>query len=112
LGGDVLVPDLAGWRRERMPRIPNAAYFELAPDWVCEVVSPGTAQLDRVGKMPIYARQRVGHAWLIDPLAHTLEVYRLDGGSWLVAQTLGGSEPVRAEPFDAIEIDLSRWWID
>lgn len=109
---DVVVPDLAGWRRERMARIPNSAYFELAPDWVCEVVSPSTAQLDRIAKMPIYARRGVSHAWLIDPLAHTLEVYRLERGSWIVAQTFGGTETIRAEPFDAIEIDLSRWWID
>lgn len=112
LDADVLVPDLAGWRRERMARIPNTAAFSLAPDWVCEVVSPGTARLDRIGKMPVYARAGVGHLWLVDPLAQTLEVYRLEAGRWLVAQALGGSERVRAEPFDAIEVDLSRWWLD
>jgi len=110
-GSDVLVPDLAGWRRERMPQIPNAPYFDLAPDWACEVLSPGTARLDRIGKMPVYAREGVGHLWLIDPLGHTLEIYRLEAGHWVVAQTLGGTEKVRAEPFAAVELDLARWWI-
>src|SRR5437762_2790090 len=70
---DVLVPDLAGWRRERMPAVPDAPAFELAPDWVCEVLSPSTAAIDRAEKMPIYGRERVGHLWLIDPAARTLE---------------------------------------
>lgn len=111
LGEDVLVPDVAGWRHERMPAIPNVAFFELAPDWVCEVVSPTTGRLDRIGKMPIYARERVSHLWLIDPASLTLEVYRLEDARWVVAQTLGGDDIVRAEPFSEIEIDLSRWWI-
>jgi Uma2 family endonuclease len=107
LGQEVLVPDLAGWRRARMPVISNVAYFELAPDWVCEVVSPTTGHLDRVGKMPVYARVQVQHLWLVHPILRTLEVYRLDGGRWMVAATHGGSAVVRPEPFDAIEIDLS-----
>ena len=111
LGEDVMVPDVAGWRHERMPSIPNVAFFEMAPDWVCEVVSPTTGRLDRIGKMPIYARERLSHLWLVDPAAHTLEVYRLEEGRWVVAQTLGGDDLVRAEPFSAVEIDLSRWWI-
>ena len=69
LHGDVLVPDLAGWRRERMPELPDAAAFELAPDWICEVLSPSTAASDRAEKMPIYARERVAHVWLVDPIA-------------------------------------------
>jgi Uma2 family endonuclease len=77
LGRNVLVPDVAGWRRARMPRLPAEAYFPLAPDWVCEVLSPSTASLDRVKKLAIYAREQVGHAWLIDPAARTLEVLRL-----------------------------------
>ena len=111
LGPEVLVPDLAGWRRTRMPAIPNVAYFELAPDWVCEVVSPTTGRLDRVGKMPVYARERVAHLWLVDPILRTLEVYRLDGTRWVVAATHGGAEVVRPEPFDATEIDLTNWWL-
>ena len=111
LGEDILVPDLAAWRRQRMPVIPNVAYFTLAPDWVCEVVSPTTGRLDRVRKMPAYAREGVPHLWLVDPLLRTLEVCRLDGGRWLVATTHGGTERIRPEPFDAIEIDLSEWWL-
>lgn len=112
LGADILVPDLVGWRRERMPVLPNVAYCEQAPDWVCEVVSPTTARLDRVRKMPIYAREQVGYLWLVDPLLRTLEVYRLEEQRWVVASTHGDAEMVRAEPFEAIEIDISRWWLE
>jgi Uma2 family endonuclease len=112
LGPDVVVPDLAGWRRERVPRLPHAAFFDVAPDWACEVVSPATASTDRVRKMRIYARESVGHLWLVEPLATTLEVYRLENGRWVVVSTHGGSERVRAEPFEAIELELTRWWLE
>ena len=112
LGADVVVPDLAGWRRERLPQLANVAYFTQAPDWICEVVSPATGGLDRVRKMRIYAREQVAHAWLVDPLQQTLEVYRLEGGRWLVASTHGGDEQVRAEPFAAVELQLARWWLE
>jgi Uma2 family endonuclease len=112
LGPDVVVPDIAGWRREKMSVLPNVAYFEQAPDWACEVVSPTTAAADRVRKMRIYARELVGHLWLVEPLAKTLEVYRLENGRWVVASTHGGSERVRAEPFEAVELELSRWWLE
>lgn len=111
-GADVLVPDLAGWRRERMPILANVPYFELAPDWVCEVVSATTGRLDRVRKMPIYAREQVGRVWLVDPLMRTVEVYRLQGQQWVLLGTHGGAERVRAEPFEAIELDISRWWLE
>lgn len=107
---DILVPDLAGWRRDRMPEIPDAAYFELAPDWVCEVLSPSTYAKDRGRKLPIYAREQVTHAWLIEPKAQLLEVLRLDGDSYRIAGTFHGEARVRAEPFDAIELDLSVLW--
>jgi len=109
---DVLVPDLAGWRRERLPRVPNAAFMTLAPDWICEVVSPTTGRLDRVRKLPIYGRAGVAWAWLVDPLARTLEIYRRQDDAWIVAATYGGMTAVRAEPFTALEIDLQRWWPD
>ncbi|MCA9575068.1 MAG: Uma2 family endonuclease, partial [Myxococcales bacterium] len=80
-GEHVLVPDLAGWRRERMPELPDVAFFELAPDWVCEVLSPSTAGFDRVKKLPIYAAHGVAHAWLVDPSEKTLEVLELTEGS-------------------------------
>ncbi|MDI7266584.1 MAG: Uma2 family endonuclease [Myxococcota bacterium] len=111
-GADVLVPDLAGWRRERMPVIPDVAFLELAPDWICEVLSPFTARLDRVRKLPIYGRAGVSHAWLVDPAARTLEVLRLQGGQWLLVATFGDDDKIRAEPFDAAEIPLATLWIE
>jgi Uma2 family endonuclease len=112
LGSDVMVPDLAGWRRERMPSIPDVAWFDLAPDWVCEIVSPGTMQLDRTRKMPAYADHEVAHLWIIDPLAKTLEVFGLVDGSCRMESTHAGDDIVRAAPFDAIEIELGALWID
>jgi len=109
---DVLVPDIAGWRRTRLPSVPDAAYFTLAPDWVCEVLSPSTAALDRVKKLSIYAREAVGHAWLLDPAARTLEVLRLEAGRWTILATYAGSDIVRAEPFADIDLELALLWGD
>lgn len=111
LGRNVLVPDFAGWRRERMPAFPDAPFFTLPPDWICEVVSPSTAELDRKRKMPAYANAAIAHAWLLDPLECRLEVFRLVGGRWSAIQSCHGDERVPAEPFEAIEIDLSRLWL-
>lgn len=111
LGGNVLVPDLAGWRRERLPALPREAFFTLAPDWVCEVLSPATARLDRLKKLAIYAREGIGHAWIVDPALETLEVFRRQAEAWLLVLTAGGDEVVRAEPFDAIELSLTGLWI-
>jgi Uma2 family endonuclease len=111
LGEDVLVPDWAGWRRERMPVSPNAPAFTQAPDWICEVVSPSTGRIDRSRKMQIYARDGVSHLWLVDPLLETLETYRTESGRWLVVGTPAGEDTVRAEPFDAVELQLGRWWM-
>ncbi len=111
-GADVLVPDWAGWRRSRMPRLPATAYFPLAPDWVCEILSPSTSSLDRVQKLAIYAREKVAHVWLIDPLARTLEVLRLEHGRWSILATHAGGEVVRAEPFTEIELELPALWAD
>jgi Uma2 family endonuclease len=107
---DVLVPDLAGWRRERMPGPPSGPYIGQPPDWVCEILSPSTARLDRVRKLPIYAHWRVGHAWLIDPETRTLELFRLQADHWLLLGAYADAARVRAEPFDAVEIDLFRLW--
>ncbi|MGK3986446.1 Uma2 family endonuclease [Sorangium sp. So ce136] len=108
---DALVPDLAGWRRERMPELPETAYFALAPDWVCEVLSPSTASFDRDEKMPVYAREGVRYAWLVDPIARTLEVYVLgQERCWGPAVVHCDAAHVRVEPFDAIELDLSVLW--
>ncbi len=109
-GDDVLVPDLAGWRRGRPPEKPSGAFFTLAPDWVCEIVSPGTERLDRTLKLPIYARQAVAHAWIVNPLTRTLEVFRLEQGRWSLVATHGDDALVRVEPFAEIELDLLRVW--
>ncbi|WP_163782990.1 Uma2 family endonuclease [Myxococcus vastator] len=111
LGADVLVPDLAGWRRDRMPEVPDTSFFTLAPDWVCEVLSPSTAALDRSRKKRIYAREGVGHVWLVDPQARTLEVFRLSRGQWLEQGTWSDDERVRAEPFEAVELRLGVLWL-
>ena len=110
LGQDVLVPDLAGWRRERMPRAPRTAAFTLAPDWVCEVLSPSTEAPDRSRKMAVYAREDVKHLWLVDPRRQALEVYRLEGGRWLLLGTHVGSSAVHAEPFEALPVKLASLW--
>jgi Uma2 family endonuclease len=111
LGRDVLVPDLGGWRRERMPEMPiDKAFFVLPADWVCEVLSPSTAALDRGRKLAVYARERTSHVWLIEPVSQTLEVLRLDGETYRIVQVATGEVTVRAEPFDAIELDLRILW--
>jgi Uma2 family endonuclease len=112
VGGDVVVPDLAGWRRERMPKIPDAAAFELPPDWVCEVLSPGTEPVDRATKMPLYAREHVAYAWLVNPIGRTVEAYRLSDGVWTPAATHGGDVRARIEPFDALELEIGVLWAD
>jgi Uma2 family endonuclease len=111
-GEHVVVPDLAGWRRERMPSVPDVAFVTLAPDWVCEVLSPSTERIDRSKKLRIYAEAGVAHIWLVNPIEHTLEVLRLHDGAWTIGAVFTGSEPVRAEPFDAVELELGALWID
>jgi Uma2 family endonuclease len=111
-GADVLVPDLAGWRRTRMPRLPDGAFTTLAPDWVCEIVSPSTASLDRVKKLAIYAREGVSRLWLVDPLVRTIEILRLSRKRWTIVSTHAGDEVVRLEPFGEIELELRTLWGD
>jgi Uma2 family endonuclease len=110
LQADVLVPDLGGWRRERMPELPATAAFELAPDWVCEVLSPSTAATDRVQKLPIYAREHVANVWLVDPIARTLEAFRLEGARWSLLGTWRDDAKVRVEPFESFELELAQLW--
>jgi len=110
LGRHILVPDMAGWRRERMPVFPDTAYFTLAPDWVCEVLSPATARTDRVLKLPIYAEYGVRWLWLVDPNLRTLETYRLSEGYWLLEGAWQEAEEVSAVPFDGIVISLADLW--
>ena len=110
LGADILVPDLAGWRRERMPALPETAWFEQPPDWVCEVLSPSTARVDRVTKMPIYARNGVRHLWLIDPDLKILEAYELTGERWMLIASLSDDAEVVVPPFDATSFVLASLW--
>lgn len=112
IGGDILVPDLAGWRRERLPRLPETAWFETVPDWVCEVLSPSTRRDDRVEKMPLYARMGVAHAWLVDPDVRTLEAFENQRGRWLLLQTLADAARVAVPPFEAVEWALEVLWAD
>ena len=110
LGRDVLVPDLAGWRRERMPELPTTAWFDIPPDWICEVLSESTTLHDRIRKMPVYAHHGVAYAWLVNPVLQSLEVLRLENGRWLVLSMHAGDEKVSAEPFDAVVLDLADLW--
>jgi Uma2 family endonuclease len=110
-GNDVLVPDITGWRRSRLPKLPNAAFMTLAPDWICEALSPSTEALDRSKKLRIYARERVEHAWLLDPVRKRLEVLVLRTGTWVPVIEHEGAGNVRAPPFDAIELELDALWI-
>lgn len=106
----VAVPDLAGWRRERMPNLPDDHRFEVVPDWVCEILSPSTAKKDRAVKLPLYADYRVKHVWLVDPLAQTLEAFALTEKGWLLVATLKDDDPVSVAPFDAVSFSLADLW--
>lgn len=113
LGADVLVPDLAGWRRQRLPQVPrDLAYFTTAPDWLCEVSSPSTRGFDRVRKLPKYAAAGVAHVWLVEPLDRILEILQLRDGQYVNVAAYEGDVAVRAAPFDAIELDLAILWAD
>jgi Uma2 family endonuclease len=112
LGEDVLVPDLAGWRRERLPQPPRKGPLTVAPDWVCEVLSPSTEAHDRAMKLPLYAQAGVRHVWLVDPGVQTLEVFRLEGSRYTLLATHVGDARVRAEPFEALELELGALWED
>ena len=110
LGADIVVPDLAGWRRTTMPDYPDAAYFETAPDWACEVLSPSTRRIDRNEKRAIYAREGVSHLWFVDPDARTLEAFELRGDRWVLLATLADGAPVSQPPFGAISFPLDALW--
>ena len=110
-GEDILGPDVAGWRRENMSGIPDAAYFSVVPDWVCEVLSPSTRSFDLGAKRTIYAREQVRHLWLVDPDARTLEAFELRKGQWILTDTLVDTGSVSLPPFDAISFPLEElWW--
>jgi len=110
LGDHVLVPDLAGWRKERLPVMPETAWFEVVPDWICEVLSPATAQRDRGAKRRIYADFGVAHLWLLDPDQRTLEAFGLREERWLLLDTFAGDDEVKAPPFAAVTFSLTGLW--
>ncbi len=112
LGDDVIVPDVAGWRRERLPALPDTAWFDLVPDWACEVLSPSTARIDRQIKMRLYAEHGLPYLWLVDPIAQTLEAYRREGANWLLLGTHGGDDVASIEPFEAVPLELAELWAD
>jgi Uma2 family endonuclease len=108
---DIVVPDIAAWRKDRFPDIgPDAAFVTVAPDWLAEVLSPSTARVDRALKLPLYARQGVSWVWLLDPAIEVLEVYRLEDHEWRLQGTFAGNAPIQAQPFDAVELDSDWLW--
>jgi len=112
LSANVLVPGLAGWRRENLPHLPETAAFEAAPDWICEVLSTRTARFDRIVKMELYAKAKVSFAWLIDPEAQLLEAYRLDAGLWVRLGAWAENAVARIPPFERMEFNLAMLWPD
>jgi Uma2 family endonuclease len=110
LNGNILVPDIAGWRRTRMPELPEGSWFSLAPDWICEVASPRTEKFDRNCKMPLYAAYEVEYLWLVDPDLQHVEVLRRDASHWKLVTRVSGSQTLCAEPFEIVPVELARLW--
>ena len=108
----MVVPDISGWRRERLPHLPATAHIDLAPDWLAEILSPSTQRADRTDKLEIYAAAGVGHAWYVDPIVKTLEVMTQVGGKWQITATFKDDEPVTAPPFEAHSFQLNVLWPD
>lgn len=107
---EVLVPDLGGWRRERMPVLPEDQRFEVVPDWVCEVLSPSTASKDRELKMPMYVHYGVQYAWIVDPVRYLLEAYELKNSEWASIGIFGSGDAIAAPPFEAVSLDVDALW--
>ena len=112
LGEHLLVPDFAGWRKERFPGVLKENWISVEPDWICEILSPGTMRVDKVLKMRVYAQYEIRYLWLIDPSARTLDVFRLSSGRWTLLETYVEDDKVRAEPFQEIEIELGNFWAE
>ena len=104
-----VVPDVAGWRKERLPRLPDGP-IEVVPDWVCEVLSPSNARYDWLVKRPFYAQVGVAWLWFADVDARMVHVFQLVEGAWLERALAGGADRARLPPFDAVELDLGLWW--
>lgn len=109
--GEVFVPDLAGWLKKNMPTLPKTTYFDIRPDWVCEIISPSSARRDRVTKMTIYARLAIPYYWIIDPIGQTLEVYQLQNNhNWRLLKTYADADEVTVAPFDSYSFSLANLW--
>lgn len=107
---DVVVPDVAGWRRARLPALPDTAFIDVVPDWICEVLSPRNRAHDRITKLQCYARHGVGWAWIVDPEARSVEVFENIDGVWALQAGHEGDTTARLPPFDAVELELAWWW--
>jgi Uma2 family endonuclease len=112
LGENIMVPDVAGWKRALFPVDEDHNWISVPPDWVCEVLSPGTARTDKTVKMPVYARFGIPYLWFIDPAVRTLDAFRLEDGKWVVVGLFVQDDKVRIEPFSDVEIDLSILWLE
>ena len=109
---DIVVPDLAGWREGRLVDREDLdePFITVVPDWACEIVSPETQRIDRMKKMPIFAREKVVHVWLADPSERSVEVFRFDGPSFTLVATYGGDDAIRAQPFEDVQIPPDFIW--
>ena len=110
LGSDVIVPDIAGWRQATMPELPDTAWFDIAPDWVCEIISPSTHKRDRSTKRDVYAREDIRHYWIVDPVERLIEVFELVDGRWVLVTTAQDNLKASLAPFDEVPFDLGRLW--
>ncbi len=110
LDNHVLVPDIAGWRKKRLPVLPETAWFELVPDWVCEILSPSTSRIDRIVKMPVYAHLKVNYFWLVDPILRTLETYELHDEHWVLTGSFADNHTISIAPFTEHTFSLSVLW--
>ncbi len=111
LNADVVVPDIVGWRQTTMPDFPDTAWIDIAPDWVCEIVSSSTQKYDRSTKREIYAREQVSHYWIVDPVDKLIEVLALQDGLWMLKHTVKDNVTATLEPFDEVPFELSRLWV-
>ena len=109
---DVIVPDIAGWKKERMPKLPEEAYFSLSPDWVCEVLSPSTARYDKISKLKIYEENKIPYYWIVDPLNRVLEIFELDQKNYKLVSVFDQNSLVKAPSFEELEFNLGSLWAD
>jgi len=108
-GGRLAVPDLSGFRVERVPELPDENPLHILPDWCCEILSPTTERVDRMVKLPLYARSGVPWIWLVDPNLHTIEVFETIDGRPALTAVGGDLDNAHLPPFG--DLDISTWWL-